>query len=175
MDGYMAEVKMFGGNYPPASWAYCQGQVLAISSYQALYSIMGTTYGGDGQTTFQLPDLRGRVPIGSGTGPGLTTRAPGQMGGFERISLTVNNLPPHTHTVNCDMTSSGRKTSADPEANIPAKSSDGTNYGADFTGGHLMHANMVNNTGGGDPVTLMQPWICVNYIICLTGNYPPRS
>ncbi|MBU1099352.1 MAG: tail fiber protein [Bacteroidetes bacterium] len=173
----MAEVKMFGGNYPPKNWVYCQGQALSIQTNQALFSIMGTTFGGDGQTTFQLPDLRGRVAIGTGTGPGLTARVAGQMGGYERINLTINNIPPHNHTVNCDMTSTGRDASSEPEGKLPGKitGTNVTSYGSNLTGGHLMHANMVNPTGGNDPVTLMQPWTCINYIICITGTYPPRS
>ncbi len=175
MDGYMAEVKMFGGNYPPECWAYCQGQVLAIASFQALYSIMGVTFGGDGQSNFCLPDMRGRAAMGTGTGPGLTTRAAGQMGGFERINLGINNIPPHNHTVNCDMTSDERTESADPEGHIHAKTTGGVSYASNFTGGHLMHENLINPTGGHDSVTLMQPWICINFIICTQGNYPPRS
>ena len=175
MDGYMGEIKMFAGNYPPANWAFCQGQLLAISEYNALYAILGTQFGGDGRVNFNLPDLRSRVPVGSGQGLGLSYRAQGQYGGYERVALSANQLPSHSHTINCDMTSDSRSESADPENNLPAKNTSGKSYGANATGGHQMHTNTVNNTGNGDLIENMQPWMCLNFIICLVGQWPPRS
>lgn len=176
MDGYMAEVKMFGGNYPPQNWAYCQGQVMSIQQNQALYSIMGITFGGNGTTNFQLPDLRGRVAVGAGTGPGLTTRVIGQYGGFESIQLSPAHLPPHTHSVYCDMTTTtGRGYSETPEGNLPGIDAGGNSYGSDFSGGHKMNQDMISSTGSSYPFSVMQPWLCLNYIICVMGTYPPRS
>ncbi len=104
MSAFIGEIKMFAGNFAPRGWYFCQGQELSVAANQALFSVIGTAYGGNGQTTFNLPDLRGRVPLGTGTGPGLTKRTEGQFGGVEMQSLTVNNLPPHNHIVNSQPT-----------------------------------------------------------------------
>ena len=175
MDGYMGEIKMFAGTYPPANWVFCQGQLLAVSEYGALYAILGVQFGGDGRSTFGVPDLRGRVPVGSGQGPGLSYRTQGIGGGYERIALSASQLPPHNHTMNCDMASTSRDESADPEGRIPAKNTSGLSYGPSFSGGHQMHADTINNAGDGDSVENMQPWMCMNFILCVNGLWPPRS
>ncbi|MBN2773644.1 MAG: tail fiber protein [Prolixibacteraceae bacterium] len=175
MDGYLGEVKLFAGNYPPAGWVYCQGQILAIAQYQALYSVVGTTYGGNGTTSFGIPNLCGRVPLGPGTGTGLTPHVIGQGGGHERVALTTNDLPAHNHSVKCDTTSSLAQSSNDPEGRIPAKTTSGNAYGTSETGNPEMKADMINNTGGNQSHENMQPWLCINYIMCVEGMYPPRS
>ena len=101
MDGYIAEIKLFAGNFAPRNWAFCNGQILQIAENQSLYSLIGITYGGDGRVTFALPDLRGRVPISAGQGPGLSNYALGQAGGEERHTLNTNEMPGHTHQANC--------------------------------------------------------------------------
>ena len=146
MEGYLGEVRMFGGNFAPRSWAFCQGQLLAISQFNALFSILGTTFGGDGRTTFGLPDLRGRVAAGVGTGPGLHTMIWGEKGGQENVTLTQLNLPSHTHTLvqnlhsiwqpACSDATTGN--SSEPEGSVPANS--GTNvYASSPDGVYLKH------------------------------------
>ena len=175
MDGYLGEVKMFAGNYPPANWMYCQGQILPVQQYAALFSIMGNVYGGDGINNFGLPDLRGRVPLGSGIGIGLSNRIPGMASGYERVTLQQEQMPEHSHEVLCDTTSGDRDLSADPKDKYPAKLTQGKGYGTNMTGSPKMDANMISPKGDGLPHENMQPWLCINYIICVIGNYPPRS
>jgi len=175
MDGYLGEIKMFAGTYAPAGWEYCWGQILEITQYQSLYAILGIQFGGNGTSTFGLPDLRGRVPVGAGTGPGLTPRIPGQMGGAERITLVTQELPQHTHYVLCDITSGDRDLSADPQGKLPAKLSGSKGYGTNVTGNPKMNVNMITENGNGQSHENMPPWQCLNYIICVEGNWPPRS
>jgi len=175
MEGFIGELKMFAGTYAPMNWALCHGQLLPINNYTTLFSILGTQFGGDGRTNFALPDLRGRVPIGTGTGPGLTPRIQGQRGGYERVQLNVSDLPPHNHTVACDMKTPSRSLSAASENNVPAQTTQGEGFGSDLTGGTHMNQGMIANTGGGQVHENMQPWAGLNYIICLDGQYPPRS
>ena len=170
---------MFGGNFAPRGWAFCDGQLLAINSNQALYSILGTTYGGDGRTSFGLPDLRGRIPIQPGTGPGLSTRKLGERLGSESNSIITNNLPAHTHagTINA---SAGDGDSNKADGNSLAHAGRGGtspniyNSGTPSIG---MHANAlaIGNTGNNTPVNNMQPVTVVAYIIALQGLYPSRS
>src|SRR6187551_576055 len=123
MESFIASIILFAGNFAPRGWAFCQGQILSIAQNTALFSILGTTFGGNGQTTFALPDLRGRVPMHWGQGPGLTNRTLGEIGGTENVTLTVNNLPSHTHvsTLTAAQPSSNLAGNADsPNGNIPA-------------------------------------------------------
>ncbi len=174
MEGFIGEVKLFAGTFAPRNWVFCEGQLLAIQQYTALFSIVGDQFGGDGRTSFGVPDLRGRVPVGVGTGPGLTPMYASQKGGFEQVHLTEANLPTHNHAVNCDMTSSGdRDLSTNPEGNVPAKSADKI-YGAKLDGGHKMHANIVGSAGGNQPFYNMQPYLGMRYIMCTDGEYPQR-
>ena len=163
---------MFGGNFAPRGWALCDGQLLSISQNDALFSIIGTIYGGDGRTTFGLPDLRGRVPMHSGNGPGLTPRPLGQKSGTEQNTLNVNQIPSHNHT-----------------ASLPAKEEANTETpnghviaGAGFNGfgsapdaGINMAPFTTTNTGSSQPINNMQPYQCVNFIIALQGIYPSRN
>ncbi|OEK09718.1 phage tail protein [Flavivirga aquatica] len=163
---------MFGGNFAPRGWAFCDGQLLPISQYSALFSLLGTTYGGDGRTTFALPDLRGRVAIHPGNGPGLSSYRQGQKGGAETNTLTVNQMPSHRHSVNAVMEDGNESV---PTNNVPA----GTKvldkeYSSD-TPNTTMKSSIIGNTGGGQPINNIQPYGTVNYIIALQGIFPSRS
>ncbi|MDB6053818.1 MAG: phage tail collar domain protein [Verrucomicrobiales bacterium] len=170
---FIGEITLFAGNFAPRGWAFCNGQLLSISQNTALFSILGTTYGGNGQTTFALPDLRGRVPIHPGQGPGLSNYNLGQLGGTENVTLSTTQLPPHNHPVNA-VASGGNQ--ASPVGNLPAVESTGTSK--DFSNAATtgqMSPGMIANTGGGSPVPVLQPYGCVNYIIALQGIFPSRN
>lgn len=172
MDGYIGEVKMFAGPYAPVNWLLCQGQTLAITQYNSLYAIVGTTYGGDGINNFNLPDLRGRAPVGAGNGSGLTPRSVGQSGGAEGVTLSSANMPQHSHSVICNTAGTPANT---PVGNVPSLTSDGTAYSSNQTGSADMNANMIANAGSSTPHQNMPPWACINYIINYNGMWPPRS
>lgn len=175
MDPFIGEIKIFAGNFAPQGWAFCDGSTLAISSYTALFSLLGTTYGGDGVTNFKLPDLRGRVPVHMGSGPGLSNYVIGQSGGTETVSLTASQLPSHTHTANCASTNNvgnqvspvGNYWSTDPGGNTGA-------YNSAANGSQLAQG-AIGPAGGGQPHDNLQPFMAVNYIIALNGVYPSRS
>lgn len=168
MEPFIGQVISFGGNFAPRGWALCDGQILAISQNDALFSILGTTYGGDGRTTFGLPDLRGRVTVHPGTGAGLSTRRLGQQGGSENNAITANQLPSHNHIVSAKEEANA----ADPSGNFIAGT--GTNaFGT--TADIQMNPNATTNAGAGQLVNNIQPFGCVNYIIALVGVYPSRS
>lgn len=171
-EGFIGEIRMFAGNFAPRGWAFCEGQLLAVSSNEALFSILGTTYGGDGRTTFGLPDLRGRVPIHAGTGPGLSTRQLGSRSGSETNILSVNNLPSHSHTVNA-VSEDGNQSL--PTGNLPAGTKLLDKEYSDATGNTTMSASMLNNTGNNQAVNNMQPYLTIHYIIATTGVYPSRN
>ena len=152
------------------SWAFCDGQLLAVSQNDALFSLLGTIYGGDGRTTFGLPDLRGRIPIHAGSGPGLSTRRLGEKGGAESVTLTLNQLPSHTHNI---VATSNQGTERNPAGNIMARSS-GDLY-REGTPNGVMAITTVTNVGGSQSLTNLMPTLCVNFIIALFGIYPSRS
>ena len=168
---YMGQIIMFGGNYAIRNFALCDGQLLPINQYTALYAIIGTTYGGDGVTTFGLPDLRGRAPIHQGRGPGLSDHRIGQMGGVEHVALTAQQAPSHTHHLMA--TGDGADTNA-PEGKVLAESSGDDIYG-EAQNLVQMDSQAVGNTGGGQAHTNMQPFLCINFIMCLEGIFPPRD
>ncbi len=175
MDGYFGEVKMFAGTFAPQNWLFCWGQTLQIRQYSALYSVLGTQFGGDGRTTFLLPDLRGRIPIGSGNGQNLTPRTQGQNGGAENVTLTTQQLPTHSHTVKCDVASPPPQQVNTPVNNLPSLTSNGTGYAPGQSGTSDMKVDMLSTAGSGQPHGTMPPWGCLNYIICIEGVFPPRS
>lgn len=187
MEPTLGEIRMFGGNFAPRSWALCQGQLLPINSNQALFSILGTTYGGDGRTTFGLPDLRGRTAIHAGNGPGLSDRRLGSKGGTETNTLNVTHLASHSHSGSFGVNKSAGTTDSPANAfpapisgralSTPPANMQMTGYGATKSGTGTMASNsvVVGNTGGGQPVNNMQPWLAVNYIIALQGIFPSRS
>ncbi len=168
---FLAQIVMFGGNFAPRGWAFCSGQILPISQNQALFSLMGTTYGGDGRTTFALPELRGRFAMHAGSGPGLTPRPLGQRSGTETVTLNTNQLPPHNHPVRCH---SGAADSDTPVGSYPAVDEDARE--SYHTGQNAsMGSAMVGNTGSGQAVPVMNPFTVVNFIIALQGLFPSRN
>lgn len=184
-DPTLGEISMFGANWAPRGWALCQGQLLPINQNQALFSIIGTIYGGDGRTTFGLPDFRGRSPRGQGTGPGFAPVMIGQRSGRENETLSVMNMPnhshPHTHTASVHGEARLANEAA-PTDNVFALAN--ANIYHDVDSGQqdvLMHANTVTlaqdatPAGGSQSFSLMNPYIGVNFIIALTGVYPSRS
>jgi microcystin-dependent protein len=178
MEPFIGQIMMFGGNFAPRSWAFCDGQLLSISQNTALFSILGTTYGGDGRTTFGLPDLRGRVAVHAGNGPGLSPRRIGEKSGTESNSLNTNEMPAHTHTAaaNCVGGAGNANTAAGNLWSNDAGNQSAT-YSSATTTTEAMAANAVTlaNTGGGNPVNNLQPYQVVNYIIALQGVFPSRS
>jgi len=175
---FIGEVIMFGGNFAPRGWAFCDGQLLAINSNQALFSILGTTYGGDGRTTFALPDLRGRAVIGPGNGPGLSPRSLGSRTGTETVTLSVAEMPSHSHTATGTAQvslSNEVGTSADPEGRYMANHLGGFNE--DATPGAKLGGvtSTIDATGGSQSHNNMQPSQTVHYIIALQGIFPSRN
>ena len=182
-DPMIGEIRMFAGNFAPKNWALCNGQLLAISSNTALFSILGTYYGGNGTSNFALPNLQGRTPIGVGQGPGLTPRDLGELGGVEQASLIIPEMPAHTHSVadagNSDFTkttatspASGAFGATDPNAN-PAINL----YASGATGQNAasMGASPSGVNGGSTPHNNIQPSLAVSFIICLFGVFPARN
>ncbi len=174
-DPFIGEIRMFAGNFAPRGWALCNGQLLPIAQNTALFSILGTTYGGNGQTTFALPDLRGRVPLSSGQGPGLSPYTLGEMAGSESVTLLTTQMPTHTHTLNAS-TQPGSATS--PAGGVCAS-------GVDSQGGNVngyvaspnttMAPQAIGAAGGNQPHENRQPYLCVNFIIALQGIFPSRN
>lgn len=161
---FIGEIKMFGGNFAPRGWAFCHGQLLPINEYPALFSLLGNTYGGDGRTTFKLPDLQGRAPVGQGRGPGLSERRLGEMFGAETVTLTTSQLPAHTHSTEHHLPFT--------EPMVPAAEK-AIAYNPEAGGATAQIESAA--TGGGQPVPVSQPSIGINYIIALVGIYPSRS
>jgi microcystin-dependent protein len=172
MNPFIAEITLFAGNFAPRGWAFCQGQLLPINQNQALFSLIGTIYGGDGRTTFALPDLRGRAPISSGQGPGLSFFNLGQKGGSETNTLIIGNLPSHNHGFSIPVSDEDSNTD-EPNGNVLAAGqfyhttpAANQNYGS---------ISATQNTGGNLPVNNMMPFLVLNYIIALEGVYPSRN
>ena len=176
MEPFLAQIIMFGGNFAPRGWALCDGQLLPINANQALFSLLGTTYGGDGRTTFALPDLRGRSPIHAGTGPGLSTMKLGQRGGAEYVTLNITQMPSHNHS------GSAKVLGADPVARGTDSTSPTNAFPAEGgVYGTVANVEMgagtvtINNNGGNQPFYNRNPFEVVNYIIALQGTFPSRS
>lgn len=170
---YLGEIRIVGFNFAPVGWALCNGQLMSISQNTALFALLGTTYGGDGVTTFALPNLQGRVPIHFGQSPGTSNYVQGQMAGTEQTTLLVNQMPAHSHPVNCNI---GGGTQASPSGGVPAVESTGTSLDYSASGdGNTMNSAMIGNTGGGQPVPIIQPYLCLNFIIALAGIFPSRN
>lgn len=180
---FIAEVIMFGGNFAPRGWAKCEGQLLAINSNTALFSILGTTYGGDGRSTFGLPDLRSRNPIGPGNGPGLSGYRQGPGGGREKTTLDVPHMPSHSHYA---LASKVKASFTPPSGGANSGTPAGNNFSS--SAANIYSTNGVNvamasnavdvklgNTGGNTPFSDVQPWCSVQFIIALFGVYPSRS
>lgn len=168
---FIGEIKMFGLNFPPVGWAQCNGQLLPIAQNTALFSILGATYGGDGETTLGLPDLRGRFPIHAGTGAGLTPRSLGQKAGTENVALTAATMASHSHSL-VHRTSSNVGTLRSPSGNYPGQVIDDPPYAATQT-----TTNTVNTTAVGSGATHlnMPPYLAVNFCIALVGTFPSEA
>ncbi len=174
-DPYIGEIRIFAGTYAPLHWAFCDGQLLAISQNDALFSLIGTNYGGDGRSSFGLPEMRGRAPVHFGNGPGLTPRPIGQRYGAEEVTLTTAQIPSHSHGFRA---STGGVSAQDPtnmvlgtvatDDDIYYEGSDTQNIGA-------MNADSVMDTGGSQSHYNMMPYLCMNFIMSLAGIYPQRS
>ena len=179
-DPFIGEIRMFAGNFAPRGWAYCDGQLLAISQNEALFSLLGITYGGDGRVTFGLPDLRGRIPIHKGTGPGLSPRSLGERGGAESATVSVAELPAHSHAHHSAAQRAGR---SDPSAALRASyvgPTDGIPAFGDLEPPPsdplvAMANDTITSAGGGQAHANVQPFLCVHFIIALFGIYPPRN
>ncbi len=171
VDYYLGEITMFAGNYAPQDWMFCDGAILPISQFQALYALLGTTYGGDGINTFQLPDLRNRFPMHQG--PNFRQ---GEKGGTLTTHITVDNMPKHSHTITA---STQNATLAEPENNVLSvpQSRYTTNvYGPkDPDTTTNMHEKSIGDTGGSQPLQILPPFLTINFIICVNGIFPPRS
>lgn len=162
---YVGEIRMFAGNFAPAGWMFCEGQLLPISENETLFQLIGTTYGGDGQSTFALPDLRGRLPIHQGNGLILA-----ETGGAEEITLTVNQIPAHSHPL---LGSTATASATDPTGNVGARITVAAvfSYGTDNPPQPLSPL-AVSSVGGSQPHTNFQPYLCVDFIISLFGIFP---
>jgi microcystin-dependent protein len=167
---FVGEIRMFAGNFAPRGWAFCDGQLLAVSQNDALFSLLGTIYGGDGRTTFGLPDLRGRIPIHAGSGPGLSLRRLGAKGGVESVSLTANQLPSHSHPLQASAQSA---TEALPEGKVLARS-DVDIYIEGETPAENMASTSITAVGGSQRHSNLMPFLCIHFIIALFGIYPSR-
>jgi microcystin-dependent protein len=166
---YVGEIRMFAGNFAPAGWMLCQGQLLPISQYETLFNLIGTTYGGDGQSTFALPNLQSRVPIHWGTGGG-GTYVISQMAGEEQVTLTVNQIPGHTHVPQAN---SGTGTQTSPAGNVWASSANFPYSPNAPTAAMVSQA--VQSTGGSQPHDNMVPFLAINFIISLFGVFPTQN
>jgi microcystin-dependent protein len=163
---FVGEIRMFAGNFAPAGWLFCEGQLLSIAENETLFNLIGTTYGGDGQSTFGLPDLRGRVPIHQGNGFTLA-----QNGGVETVPLTVPQIPGHTHPFLCTGSTGN---SPNPGGNFPAQSTTISMYESQSPSA-AMAAGAIGSTGGSLPHDNFQPYLCVDFIISLFGIFPSQS
>ncbi len=179
MEGVIGFTTLFAGNFAPKNWAFCQGQTINIASNSALYSILGTAFGGNGTTTFKLPDLQGRAIVGAGQGPGLSSYLVGQVGGAEAVTIGLAQMPTHVHPVQFTVTqnAAGQATSTSPESNTFGDDSSGSAYTSPanvalkpFAGNIIMQ-----NAGSGQPVPTVNPYMALSYIMCQYGVYPARS
>lgn len=189
MEGTMAEIRLFATNFSPKAWAYCNGQLLSIAQNTALFSLLGVTYGGDGRVTFALPDFRGRHPLSLGQGPGLPNYVLGEYAGVQSYSLSLTNLPAHTHTISgvpsitikmpCNI---DEGTGTEPEGQYPATPSGGATMFSAAADSPLATYNLnpISNlvasvSGSSMPVQMGSPYLGINYIICMFGIFPSRD
>ena len=167
---FLAEIRIFTGNFAPRGWLFCHGQLVSIAQNTALFSLVGTTYGGNGQTTFGIPDLRGRTPIGAGNGPALSPRVLGEMSGVETVTLNSTQIPQHTHALNA---SASAPTTNTPSGNVlPTGSS---RIYAQGSPSAQLSPSSIGLAGGSQAHENMQPYLAINYIIATQGIYPSRN
>ena len=169
---FIGEIRMFAGNFAPRSWAYCDGQLLAVSQNDALFSLLGTIYGGDGRTTFGLPDMRGRIPIHAGSGPGLSPRQIGAKSGVEKVTLNLNQLPNHNHNA-AALDKPGD--SGNPQNRKWAATSGTPDFYSADAPDINMDSNAISSVGGNQQHDNLMPFLCVHFIIALSGIYPSRN
>jgi microcystin-dependent protein len=163
---YIGEIRMFAGNFAPAGWAFCEGQLMPISENDTMFQLIGTTYGGDGQETFALPDLRGRIPLHQGGGSVLA-----ETGGVEEVTLSLNQIPLHKHAC---LASAGSASDSNPQGKVPGQSAAADLYITDVVGTTLS-SNAIAAAGGSQPHSNLQPYLCVNFIISLFGLFPTQT
>ena len=169
---FLGQITIVGFNFAPRGWALCNGQILPIAQNTALFSLLGTTYGGNGQTTFALPNLQGRVPIHFGQGPGLSSYDLGQAAGTENTTLTINQMPSHIHAQSAQLVNGSETNDASPSNNYPAKTgayattTDNTTFGG---------TSQTGPTGGSQPFGILQPYLALNFCIALEGIFPSRN
>lgn len=178
MEGYISEIRLFAANFAPRNWAYCQGQIMSIAQNTALFSLLGTTYGGNGQTTFGLPDFRSRTAVGTGQGAGLSNCVLGEMEGTETVTLTVNQIPSHNHVANGTVSPgafSGSGGESNPVGQWPASSPDLYSTTASGSMGKSPATLTIQVAGSSAPHINVQPYLGMNYIICLYGIFPSRN
>jgi len=171
---FIAEIRIFAGNFAPRSWAFCDGQLLPISQNTALFSLIGTTYGGDGRTTTALPNLQGRAPMHPGRGPGLTARRLGEKVGIETVTLSEAQIPSHSHTARA--TTNGAAPGGPTNTSSLARTGGGDSYQSNTTANLVdLASQTLSTTGGSQSHTNVQPYLTLNFIIALQGLYPSRS
>ncbi len=206
MDGTLAEIRGFAGTFNPKNWVFCYGQLMPINNNQALFALIGDYYGGDGRTNFGIPDLRGRVPVGSGAGPGLYPYQLAQMGGYQQINLTTNEMPKHNHAavatvgasaVGGTATATMNVNNSDGENRTPAGNylglSGGDIYQDTPSAGSILNSGaitvdtsglrvavgdvsvQIGDTGKGQPFPVIQPYLCIQWIMCVDGLFPQRD
>ena len=178
MEAYIGSIMLFAGNFAPRGWMFCAGQTLAIAQYQALFSLLGTYYGGNGTTTFMLPDLRSRVPVGAGQGNGLANWTLGESQGFENVTLLPNQMPAHNHTVNVGTGDANTPTASNNYLAVANSSLGGDPVVVNTYNGTpsaTLAANSISIAGNSQPHSNIQPSLALNYIICLEGIYPSRN
>ena len=166
---YIGEIRIFAGNFEPVGWVFCDGRLLSIAQNDTLFNLIGTTYGGDGTTTFAVPDLRGRLPVHQGQGAGLTNRVLGEMSGVETVTLTTSQIPSHTHPMQAIGDQPG--SSVSPANKLVAQSFNVTPFINDAPTG-AFHPQAIATVGGNQPHENLQPYLCVNFILSLFGIFP---
>jgi microcystin-dependent protein len=167
---FIGEIRIFGGNFAPAGWAFCSGQLMPISENDALFALIGTTYGGDGQTTFALPDLQGRLPMHMGTGPGLSPRTIGESGGMESVTLTTQQIPNHNHA---PLAVSGNGNQSTPQGGVWAGVT--TSIYTSNPPSTAFSATLGGSSGGSQPHDNMMPYLAISFIISLFGVFPTQG
>jgi microcystin-dependent protein len=173
MEAFIGEIGIVGFTFPPKGWAFCNGQVLPIAQNQALFSLLGTMYGGDGIKTFALPNLQGRVPMHFGQGNGLSPYVQGQVGGVEGVQIDLNSMASHAHAGSC---SNATGSTPSPTNDVWAVTSTGEKpYSTAAPDGSLMKNDAIKPAGGGQPHSNLQPYLVLNFIICLVGIFPSRN
>ncbi len=180
MEGYLAEIRMFGGNFAPRGWFFCQGQLLSIAQWTAVFALVGTTYGGNGQTTFGVPDFRGRTALGTGSGPGLPSVDLGEMAGVPNTTLILTNLPMHNHILTGAVTMQANSGTDGQTDDPTGRRLAGANIYTNFTNEPVTMAPLTSTlatgfSGANQPFSNMPPYLGMNYIMCVEGIFPSRN